>query len=133
MDKKLVAPCGMNCSICIAYFGYTMKGIKRKTICQGCIPSGKSCTHLKKHCEKLTKNEVEYCYECSDFPCTQLKRLDRRYREQFNMSMVENLEYIRDKGIDSFLEQQENKYKCPECNGVICVHNNICYNCETDE
>jgi hypothetical protein len=46
------------------------------------------------------------------------------------MSMIENLKYIRDKGINNFLKQQEKKYKCDECGGIICVHNGVCYSCE---
>ena len=97
MKTELIAPCGMNCGICIAFFGYTMSGKKRKMKCIGCKPSGKSCAHLKKYCKKLTNKEIEYCYQCSDFPCKQLQNLDKRYRERFNMSMIDNLVYIKRK------------------------------------
>jgi len=108
-----------------------MNGEKRKIQCVGCKPSGKSCAHLKKFCKKLLKNEIEYCYECIDFPCKQLQKLDKKYRERFNMSMIKNLEYIRDKGMKEFLKSQEEKYKCQNCQGVICVHNGKCYSCDT--
>ncbi|MDG6229396.1 MAG: hypothetical protein QCH96_05470, partial [Candidatus Thermoplasmatota archaeon] len=84
---------------------------------------------IKKYCKKLTKKEVDYCYQCSDFPCSHLEKIDTLYRERYNMSMIENLEFIRDNGVKEFLKQQEKKYKCPDCNGVICVHNKICYSC----
>jgi hypothetical protein len=29
-SEELIAPCGMNCGICVAFFGYTMSGNKRK-------------------------------------------------------------------------------------------------------
>ena len=131
MNQELIAPCGMNCGICIGFFGYTMTGTKRKKQCIGCIPSGKSCAHLKKYCEKLRKKEIDYCYVCTDFPCKKLQRLDTIYRERFNMSTVANLEYIRDKGMKMFLKEQEKRYKCQNCGGVICVHNGICYSCNT--
>jgi len=127
----LIAACGMNCRICIGYFGYTVSGKKRKMKCIGCKPRDKSCAFLKKYCKKLTKKEINYCYECSKFPCTHLKNLDKLYRKRYNMSMIENLEYIRDKGMDQFLRQQQKKYQCSKCGGVICVHNGICYSCET--
>jgi len=129
-SEDLIAACGMNCRICIGYFGYTMSGKKRKMRCIGCKPRDKSCAFLKKYCKKLSKNEIDYCYECSDFPCSHLEKLDKLYRERYNMSMIENLEYIRDNGMDSFLKKQKKKYQCPECGGVICVHNGICYSCE---
>ena len=129
-STELIAPCGMNCRICIGYFGYTMSGKKRKMQCIGCNPSGKSCAHLKKYCEKLKKKEIEYCYECLDFPCEQLRKLDMKYRRRFDYSTVANLEYIRDKGMKEFLQEQEERYKCHNCQGVICVHNGKCYSCD---
>ena len=131
MRTDLIAPCGMNCSICIGFFGYTMSGKQRKIKCIGCKPSGKSCAHLKKYCKKLTSNEIEYCYQCSDFPCKQLQKLDNNYRERFDMSMVENLAFIKENGMEPFLKKQEEKYTCPICGGVICVHNGTCYSCDT--
>ena len=130
MKTELIAPCGMNCAICLSYFGYLMNGKKREMKCTGCNLSGKSCAHLKKYCKKLTKKEIEYCYQCNDFPCNQLQYLDKRYRERFNMSMIDNLVYIRENGMKKFLQQQEEKYKCSKCGGVICVHNGKCYSCE---
>jgi hypothetical protein len=98
--------------------------------CIGCKPREKSCAFLKKYCKKLSKNEIGYCYECSDFPCEHLIKLDAVYRKRYKMSMIENLEYIRDYGMDAFLKQQQKTYRCSDCGGVICVHNEICYSCE---
>jgi hypothetical protein len=131
--KELVAPCGMNCGICVAFFGYTMSGKKRKMKCVGCHPSGKSCAHLKKYCETLLKNEIRYCYECNMFPCVHLQRLDEKYRKRYGMSMIDNLACIQDNGMDAFLRQQEKRYTCPDCGGVICVHTGICYTCSPPE
>mgnify|MGYP006296904291 FL=1 len=128
--EELIAPCGMNCRICIAYFGYTVNGNKRKMNCIGCKPKDKSCAFLKKYCTKLRKNEIDYCYECKDFPCSYLEKIDSLYQKRYDMSMIENLEYIRAHGMNEFLRQQQEKYLCPECGDVICVHNGICYSCE---
>ena len=126
---KIIAPCGMNCGICVAFFGYTMRGDNRKMKCSGCNPSGKSCAHLKKYCEKLSKNEIQYCFECDMFPCSYLERLDEKYRKRYDMSTIDNLERIQEYGMTPFLKQQEQRYACPECGGVICVHTKICYTC----
>ena len=130
-SKELIAPCGMNCRICLGYFGYTSAGKRRKSKCIGCTPSGKSCSWIKKFCKKLLKNEIEYCYECNDFPCKQLQKLDKKYRERYDMSMIDNLRMIKKQAMDAFLKEQEKKYKCPECGGVICIHNGKCYSCDT--
>lgn len=129
MKEELIAVCGMNCRICVGYFGYTMAGKKRKHSCPGCRISNKSCTFVKKQCQKALKKEIDYCFECEDFPCVIIEKLDKGYRERYKMSTVDNLNFIKKNGIGEFLKEQEEKYKCDECGGVICVHNDKCYTC----
>ena len=112
MDKNadLVAPCGMNCGICSRYLAgtHTIKnqGI-RMPYCQGCRTRDKQCAFLKKQCGLLTRGRVHYCYECPGYPCDRLKTIDKRYRERYRMSMLENLGFIKDYGIDAFLKKEE--------------------------
>jgi len=60
ISKELIAPCGMNCGICIAFFGYTMSGKKRKHTCITCRLRERSCAFIKKQCNKLKDGELEY-------------------------------------------------------------------------
>lgn len=133
INEELVAPCGMNCAICSQYLALK-NDVKSRGIqipyCPGCQPRDKNCFFIKKRCDLIRNKRARYCYECSDFPCQQLKRLDERYRRHHRMSMIENLEYIRDNGINEFLVNEEEKWKCPECGGVICCHNGLCFNCD---
>jgi hypothetical protein len=128
----LIAPCGMNCAVCSGYLAQKNdvknKGI-RMPYCTGCRPRGKNCAFLKKKCDLLANGRVRYCYECLEFPCRNLQHLDNRYRTLFRMSLIENLEYIRDKGIKKLLEREREKWRCPECGGTICCHNGICFSC----
>jgi rubrerythrin len=62
-------------------------------------------------------------------PCKNLTHLDNRYRERYGMSMVENLKMLKAKGMDEFLKKQEEKYRCPNCGDVVCVHDGKCCNC----
>lgn len=127
--EELIAPCGMNCRICVAYFGYAMNGNKRKHRCVGCREQKKECGHLKKHCTILAKNQLTYCFSCKDFPCKQLQYLDEKYQQRFNMSTIENLKLIKKKGIHTLLKSEEEKWKCPQCEEVLCCHTGICYAC----
>ena len=135
ISEELVAPCGMNCGICSGYLGLR-RDVKdagiRMPYCTGCRPRDKQCAFLKKRCDLLLNNGVEYCYECEDFPCTRLQHLDKRYRTFYRMSMIENLEYIKKKGIKEFLAREKEKWKCPKCGAIICCHNGICFNCGLD-
>ena len=121
MKAELIAPCGMNCRICIAFFGYTMSGKKRKMKCVGFSASEKSCEHLKKYCNKLTDKKIEYCYQCDTFPCDRLQRLDQKYRERFDMSMIDNLIEIKESGMEKFLQKQEKKIQLSKmCKSDLC-------------
>jgi len=136
MEKELIAPCGMNCALCVSYLA--MKGdLKKKgfskSYCAGCLPRGKNCAFMKKQCHLLGEGLVRFCYECQEFPCRRLKGLDKRYRTNYHMSMIENLENIRDKGMEQFLSEQEEKWRCPECGGTICCHNGLCFQCSLDK
>ncbi len=135
MEEELIAPCGMNCALCIAYQGKQIdlnkEGFKR-TYCPGCLPRGENCLYMKNKCDLVGKGSVRFCYECDDFPCARLKALDKRYRIKYRMSMIENLNFIKDNGMPAFLKQEASKWTCPECGGVICFHNGLCLNCNLD-
>ena len=127
----LIAPCGMNCGLCKGYLAYkhgTPRQRGRITYCAGCIPREKNC-YIKRGCKSLSKHQIQYCYQCEEMPCKHLAHLDKRYRERYGMSMVENLKMIKEKGIDEFQKAQEAKYSCPSCNDVVCVHDGKCYSC----
>jgi len=132
MEEELIAPCGMNCGVCSAYLAMKYDLKKKgfgKTYCPGCLPRGKNCAFLKKQCDLLGNGLIRFCYLCADFPCRRLKALDKRYRTFYHMSMIENLEFLRDQGLQPFLDRESEKWRCPECGAVICCHNGLCYSC----
>ncbi len=136
MEEQLFGLCGMNCNICEGYlavkYDVNRQGLKAR-YCTGCrARKGKPCAFVKK-CKFLTEGEVKYCFECNGFPCGHLQQLDKRYRTYYHMSMIENFKYIKEHGLNRFLEKEEEKWKCPQCGGVISCHNGICYSCGIDE
>ena len=110
MKKEFVAPCGMNCAVYSAHLALRhdvkSKGI-RIPYCEGC--RHRKCAFLKKRCQLLLNKKVSFCYECSDFPCERLKHIDNRYKTHFHMSLISNLEYIKDNGMSKFLNLQQKK------------------------
>lgn len=118
---NLIAPCGMNCELCQAYQG---KGLK----CYGC--RNDSCRISCKNCFILKcKNKDNFCFECKNYPCSRLKKLDKRYKIKYKMSMLENLEFIRVNGINKFIKQQDERYKCNQCGKLKTVHQEYCIYC----
>jgi hypothetical protein len=106
-----------------------MNGKKRKHTCTSCRVYDKNCAFLKRDCELLREGSVQYCYQCDDFPCGNLERLEKRYRKKYDTSLIGNLLEIRDNGVELFIKGQLEQYNCPECGEIICLHTNKCYNC----
>ena len=134
MDKapELIAPCGIYCGSCSAYLARAHDlracGI-RMSYCTGCRARSKQCALLKKRCAQIRDGSLRFCSECTDFPCAPLGTLDRRYREKYHMSPIENLETIRDRGTGVFLREEEERRRCPTCGGTVSCHNGICFDC----
>jgi hypothetical protein len=129
---ELVAPCGMNCGICKSYLAYSRGVPKEKgkvSHCSGCCIRGKNCAFIKRDCPRKVGNQLFSCAQCPDMPCRLLSHLDEHYRIRYGMSMVENLKEINEKGMDEFLKNQAEKYRCPECGDVVSVHDAKCYSC----
>lgn len=45
------------------------------------------------------------------------------------MSMIENLMYIKKSGVVDFIMQEDKRWSCPECGGIVCVHKGYCHSC----
>jgi hypothetical protein len=135
MEEKLIAPCGMNCSLCVSYqsqkYDLKKQGFNRK-YCPGCIPRGENCTHMGDQCEPLKNGTIRFCYQCETFPCKRLKALDKRYRTKYHLSMIENLKSIEKNGMDSFLISEAEKWACSQCGKPICCHNGLCLKCDLE-
>jgi len=127
ITSALIAPCGMNCRLCHAY-------VRDKNVCPGCRGDdsikSKSCVSCKiKNCEKITRDGIEYCFGCDNFPCAVLNHLDKRYRTKYAMSMIDNLKNIKEFGINEFIDREEERWACPQCGGILCVHKESCLSC----
>jgi hypothetical protein len=125
---ELIAPCGMDCAVCR---GHLMRKIK----CPGCrgdnADKAISCLNCKIfNCDILKETGSKFCSEkCDSFPCRRLRELDKRYRTKYHMSMIENLESIKEIGIRAFIKNEKVRWTCPECGGTICVHTASCIDC----
>lgn len=128
IHEKMIAPCGMNCGLCIGH-------IREKNRCPGCRARdayisgyGREC--YIRSCQILKNSNWNYCSEkCEKYPCSRLKTIDKRYRTKYGMSMIENLANIESFGIAKFVESEQTKWKCSECGDLLCVHRNVCLKC----
>ena len=125
LQPFLIAPCGMNCGLCMAY-------LRQNNPCHGCYYAKQNLpiTRARCHMRICKKRKGKFCYTCPDFPCDRLKHLDNRYRTRYHLNEIENLEYIRDNGMKKFLAKEEKKWRCLKCGRLRCCHNGKCYTCD---
>ena len=124
MEINDIAPCGMNCALCHSYQD-------KKKPCPGCRGNAedirKSCRNCEiAKCEKLDK----YCINCDSFPCKRLNNLDNLYRRKYKMSMLENLNAIKNIGEEKFIAESKVKYTCKNCGELVSVHSDNCLHCK---
>ena len=43
---------------------------------------------------------------------------------------MENSEFVRQPGLERFMEQQKGKYTCPKGGGIISIHDRECSECQ---
>ena len=131
IPTDLIAPCGMNCRLCLGY-------IREINTCPGCRMIDKQDSKKSEYrnrcrirnCEQIANGKSKYCSDsCRSFPCARLKQLDKRYRKKYGMSMIDNLKMINEFGIRHFTRNEKERWLCPECGDMICVHRPACLSC----
>ena len=127
MKSTLIAPCGMNCRMCYAY-------IRDKMACPGCYGNSdlkaKSTASCRiKNCRVLETGKFKYCFECEYYPCSRIQHLNKRYITKYGMSMIANLETIKQFGIRNFIKREKERWKCSNCGEILCVHSEKCIFC----
>ena len=115
---NLVAPCGIDCGVCELYTcrddarlfsALTARGIPADSIpCDGCRAIKGNCPVIKERCqtfECVEEKKVEFCFECSDFPCTCLHPSSKRADILPHNMKVFNLCTIKRDGVEAFVEK----------------------------
>lgn len=122
--STLIAPCGMDCAICMAF-------LRDRNTCNGCYSPDRKCRKgcSLSDCEHIRR---KYHHTCEKFPCRHLSDLDKRYRTRYGMSMVENLKTIKEHGIREFVRTERERWTCKACGGTINVHHGKCADCGKD-
>ncbi|MBI5294067.1 MAG: DUF3795 domain-containing protein [Chloroflexi bacterium] len=125
IPTHMMAPCGLTCAACYAH-------LRKKKPCPGCngAESAKPgyCSRCKiKAC--ATGRGLAYCFACPDFPCALVKQIDKRYRLKYRTSLIENGLRAQAVGVEQHLREEKQKWTCPQCGGVLNLHDRTCSEC----
>ncbi|MCP4763551.1 MAG: DUF3795 domain-containing protein [archaeon] len=134
-NHELFAPCGMYCGFCGSYLAKKNEVPRRRgiiTYCAGCRPRNKQCAWLTKRCSYLLNNEVSFCIECPDYPCSNLEKINDSYMSKFSYkhNFKQTLEKLQKEPPLKIISAINKAHQCDRCGDTLCIHNNLCYNCD---
>lgn len=125
IESKMIAPCGVNCLACSAY-------LNKKHPCPGCRASSEE--HKRKSCRNCIKKKcafdkgLTWCFECTCFPCSRIKDLNKRYKQNYEVDLVQN-GLDAQQNMELLMEAQRKRFSCQQCGGVIDQHHRKCSEC----
>ena len=107
--NQLFSLCGLNCGLCTMRLGGH---------CGGCGNGNQSCKIAR--CS-LEHGGVEYCCECSHYPCEKYEKIDEYDSFITHRNRIADMEKLRTVGADRYHAEQEEKvqllgYLLSSCN-----------------
>lgn len=113
----MISPCGMYCSNCIryrashdevlqSYISGRMKIPASAASCPGCRTMNREARSGISACmvfQCTGEKNIDYCYECSAFPCEILIPCDSILSDEFAYHKIINLSILRDSGADKLI------------------------------
>lgn len=125
-SAMILAPCGVICDLCIGYQ-------RKKNRCVGCNAEGNKPNHCVacsiKDCPEKHGDSSALCSACAKYPCRRIKDLNNRYEAKYAESLIGNFKLLEELGMDGFLERSRQRYACPACGALLCVHADACQAC----
>jgi len=116
--KWMTAPCGLDCFNCLVYLASENEELRAKIsenigipveqiACKGCRgeagkPSFLNWTEPCSVYRCIAKKKLDFCYQCSDFPCDSLHPYADRAAEVPHNTKVFNLCLIKKMGLESW-------------------------------
>ena len=142
-EKERAAVCGLYCEACAVYIGSTDDPKKLESlvdlfkvevedindlICYGC--KSEKVTSLCADCkfvECAEKREIDFCAECDEFPCKDLK--DFQKAGAHRIELFDDGDEIREKGCAEWMKNARKKYSCSKCSAINSAYDLVCRKC----
>jgi len=150
MDKDIVqvkaqsAICGLFCPACVCFIEteeYPDK-LKEKALERGVAVEDLRCCgcrsdtlniYCKEHCYMKPCAEsrgIEFCGECPEYPCTQLK--DFQSKRPHRLELWDSQARIKEVGYEKWYIEMIEHYSCPDCSTINSAYNLACRSCNSD-
>jgi len=136
--NKYETYCGLYCGACLARIANETGKVEElaaklnipveKAVCNGC-KSGVNLEYCEKCKMKACCKEKGYrsCAECEEVPCALVQSFSQEMPHR--KAVIRNLSVIKDKGLDQWLTEQADRWKCPECGQRFGWYSGTCSQC----
>ena len=149
--EKLVAPCGLYCGACPMYLAtqensqerlnafaqqFSARKIQMKledVLCDGCIGGGRVAAFCQKCAMRscaAAKTNVTRCSDCPEFPCSKITGFNNDGMTH-HAEVLENLGHIREMGIAKWTQNEQARWRCPQCKEKLSWYDKACQKCGT--
>jgi hypothetical protein len=79
---------------------------------------------------------VEFCIECEEYPCGYYEAGKQMVNQlpylKHMKAIIKNQRYIKDQGVEPWLEDQKTKWECPQCGVLFAWYEEECKHCGRD-
>lgn len=141
VDKRLLAPCGLYCGVCGIFMAHRDDSLKFKERlvavyglkspdeirCDGCQSDEKfgycRVCPIRDCCGE---KEIEGCHECEEFPCPLIETFPLEVGKKV---ILRAIPAWRELGTEAWVEAEEKRYHCPECDYPLFRGARRCRNC----
>ena len=138
IDRSLAGACGLYCGACGIYRMYKDRDTERlewaaredfhcrpeDIRCEGC--HGPLDRHWSPECQILVcaqEKGFAGCWECTEVTCDKLQEIDQDPRP------AENRQRIREVGLETWLTEQDARWRCPACGKPVDIYIKTCRAC----
>ncbi len=135
------AYCGLYCGACEIINAETKEDKERvakmwgstidQVFCKGC-----KTDKLFIHCgnckirDCAIQKRVEFCFECASYPCSIYKEGKKVIKQLPHLkATIVNQKYIKENGVEQWLDDQEAKWSCPHCGAGFAWYTQQCKKC----
>ena len=148
----LAAVCGLYCGACAIYRArrddnrerleeicQLMSSRQQVTLddlyCDGCLAQGRLspyCLECKIRLCAMDKPGITRCSDCPDFPCSLITDFNND-GVRHHAEVLENVRHQRDIGVDEWLQEEYERWRCSFCGVSLEWYAQTCYRCGTPQ
>lgn len=92
--------------------------------CPGCVGGAQECEFIR--CARA--KGVSGCAACDEFPCSMITKFSKD-EWPHHIEVIDNLKRISEIGEEAWLDEQADRWSCPDCGARIHWYQKVCTLC----